>query len=74
MELPAERPETLLENGRLEIQLARRAEEREVIAMPPDRQNLTALRAEMHVDGSAAAAISTNLKSACCVLGSHTRT
>ena len=57
MKLPAERAEPLLEIGDVEIQLARQAEKREVVAVPAERQDLRALRAEVHVDRRAAAAI-----------------
>ena len=56
MKLPAQRAETLLEIGDVEVQLARHAEKREVVALPAERQDLGALRTEVHVDRRAAAA------------------
>ena len=61
MKLAAERPEPLLELGRVEVQLARQAQESEVVAVPAERQDLRALRAEVRVDGRAAAAITADL-------------
>ena len=56
MKLAAQRAEPLLEIGRVEVQLARQPEEREVVAVAAERQDLRALRAEVHVDRRAAAA------------------
>ena len=56
MELAAERAKPLFEIGDVEVQLARNAEEREIVALTAERQDLRALRAEVHVDRGAAAA------------------
>ena len=52
MKLPAERAEALLEIGRVDVQLARQPEEREVVAVTAERQDLRALRTEVRVDGA----------------------
>ena len=62
MKLPAERAEAPRELGGLQVEAVRQADEREVVAMPAERQNLRALRTEMRVNGRAAAAITTHLK------------
>ena len=62
MELPAQLAEAPLEIGGVEIQLARQAEEREVVAVPAERQDLRALRTEVRVDRRAAAALATRLE------------
>jgi hypothetical protein len=56
-------PEPLFELRRLEIELPRQPEKTEVVAVPADRQDLGALRAEVRVHRRAAAAIATDLKS-----------
>src|SRR5207253_6202077 len=51
VELAAEGAEALFEVSGVELQPARNAEEREVVTVPPERQDPGALRAEMRVDG-----------------------
>jgi len=51
----------LLEFREVEIQLARYAQEREIVALPSQPQNLRALRAEVHVNRRTAAAGPTDL-------------
>ncbi len=62
MKLPAQAAEPLLEIVGADVELARQPEKREVVAVPADRQDLRALRAEVRVDGRAAAAITADLK------------
>src|SRR6187402_873072 len=62
VELPAERAKTLLEERRIELQLPRHAHEGEVVAVPSNRQNLGALRAEVHIHRSAAATVAADLQ------------
>src|SRR6185436_17507025 len=62
MKLAAERPEVLLEHRAVDSQLARQAKEGKVISLPPERQDLGALRAEVHVDRRTTAAGSADLK------------
>src|SRR6267378_3856943 len=61
MKLAAQRPESLLEIGEIEIQSPRHADERKVVALPPERQNPGALRTEVRIYRRSAAAASTNL-------------
>ena len=62
MKVPAQRSKLLVEIRDVEIELPGHAEITEVIALTAERQNLRALRAEMHVDRSAAAAAPADLK------------
>src|SRR5262249_62303143 len=62
MKLPAEIAEALLELRGIEVQPARHAEKREVVAVAAEREDLRALRAEMRVDRGATAAVTTHLK------------
>jgi hypothetical protein len=62
VELAAERAKLLLEINRVEIQLARNTEERIVIALTAERQNLRALRTEVRIDRRAAPAAAAHLK------------
>src|SRR5258706_5278747 len=70
MQLTAQAAEPLLEIVRVDGQLARQAEKREVIAVAADGEKPGALRAEVGVDGRAAAAIAADLKRVC-DLGTH---
>src|SRR5262245_21595985 len=71
MKLAAQRPEGLLEILCRQIELARKAQEGEVVAVPAERENLRALRTEMNVHGSAAAAAAADLKRRRGGLGRH---
>jgi hypothetical protein len=62
VELPAQRPEAALEIGGFQVELPWNPEKRKIVAMPPERQNLAALRAEVHVHGRPAAAVPAGLK------------
>jgi hypothetical protein len=62
MKLTAQRPESLLEIRGGEVQPARQTEETEIVAVTAQREDLRALRAEMDVDRSAAAAVLARLK------------
>src|SRR4029079_15531386 len=62
MKLPAERTKTALELRRIEVEPPRQPHEREIIAVPPEREDLGALRAEVPVDRRAAAAVTADLK------------
>ena len=61
MELAAERTEPLFEVSDVEVQLPGNAEKRKIVALTAERQDLRALRAEVHVDRRAAAAGSADL-------------
>jgi hypothetical protein len=58
MELAAEIAEASLEVRQIDLQPAWQAEEAEVVAVPPDRQDPAALRTEVIVDWRAGAAAS----------------
>src|SRR5262245_23309783 len=59
MKLPTELAEPAIQLALIDHQLARQAEEREVVAMPPEGEDAAAARAEVLVDRSARAAAAT---------------
>jgi hypothetical protein len=61
----------LLQLGCVQIELPGDSQEREIIAVPADRQDLAALRTEMDIHGRSAAAIPADLKRASGGWGGH---
>ena len=63
MKLAAERSESPLQIGHVEVQFSRQTEEGEIVAVAAERQNLRALRAEVRVNRRASPASLAGLKS-----------
>src|SRR5205823_2206650 len=53
VKLPTERAKALLQVGRFELQLSRETEERKIVAVASQRQELRTLRTEMDIDRGA---------------------